>query len=40
MRSAGTWHLTCVERSNTLQTIRKLMDFNKIKRNNDKKEEK
>ena len=26
MRSAGTWHLTCVEQSKTVQTISKLMD--------------
>ena len=31
MRSAGIWHLICLERSKTVQTISKLMDCNEIK---------
>ena len=31
MRNAGTWHLTCIERSNTVRTFRKLVDCNVIK---------
>ena len=31
MRSEGTWHLTCLERSKTVHTFRNLVDCNKIK---------
>ena len=31
MRSAGAWHLTCLERSKAVQTFRKLVDCNEIK---------
>ena len=32
MRSAATWHLTCLERSKTVQTFRNLVNCNEIKR--------